>query len=91
MILKIVAGNACEVIDGFDRASYREIPPDEVITGSFPTPCWDFTEQQEADADSNPNPKIEIRLYKGSQAINQIISHRPIYLLNNDGKTVERI
>lgn len=88
MILKILVGDTWEFFDGYDRVSLREISPKEDFAAR--EDGYDFRKQQERDADSNPNPVMEMWLYKGKQEVSQIVAHRPIYILNDAGKTIER-
>lgn len=89
MMLKILVADEWEFFDGFDRVSHREIPPDE-DTG-VRSDCLSFCERQRKDTENPRKAEIELWLYKGGQVVKQIIALRPIFILNNEGKTVERI
>jgi hypothetical protein len=45
----------------------------------------DFTEP------SNPNKIWELTLFKGDKKFAEILVHSPIFVLNNDGRTVDKI
>jgi len=89
MMMIKVRGESCkwEILDGFDRLSEREINPYDCPKDLY----LDFTPEQESWRNQETNHKTVIWLYRGSQVINRIISYSPIYILNNEGKTVERI
>ncbi|GAH03847.1 unnamed protein product [marine sediment metagenome] len=89
MMLKILVRGTWEIFDGFDRVSHREIPPKEDI--EVRSDCYNFCEEQERSADIHPQPPMELWLYRGQQVVGQIVARRPIYILNNEGKTIERV
>jgi len=87
MILKLQSADKDEIISGFDRISYTEL--ENGVAVGLRSDCLDFPEQQAA-GDSG-DPVCEIWLYNGTEVVRQILSLRPIYVMNDQGTTVQRL
>jgi len=90
MILKVLTGSGeWELFDNFDRLTYNELEKDEKPT-AYTGRCWDISEYQKEHI-SEFNKKLNIRLWRDGSIITQVISQQPVYVLNDNGKTIERI
>ncbi len=90
MILKLNDGLSWVLIDGFNRISHQY--EDQEKPMAVQENYWDFTIQRDSQRTTKEKPqRIEIWLYKDSEVFRQILAYEPIYILNNEGKTVERI
>jgi len=90
MILKVLTEHGeWELFDNFDRLKYNELGKDEKPTVYIGN-CWDVTEYQKAHI-SESNKKLNILLWRDGSIATQIISQQPVYVLNNNGKTIEKI
>ena len=89
MILKLKKGDSWIVFDGFDRIQYRDIQQGEGVAVRFDV--YDYTKEDTNKPLNEGSVSAEIWLYWGTEAKAQILADRPIYLLGNDGKTIERI
>lgn len=97
MILKCKnAGDSDQLFDNFDQITYTYKKKDDVI--AVGNNHLDFL-KVEIDGDSiTPEAKIriskdfvEIWLYKNCDVVKQILAHSPIYVMNDEGKTIEKI
>jgi hypothetical protein len=88
MFLKIVNGNHVEIFDGFNRISARDLEANEPVVTSID--CIDFTDRPLSLQESTFS-RTEIFLFKGNETVRQIIAFKPVYVLGDRGKTVERI
>lgn len=91
------------LIDGFDSLTYHYHHKDDVI--GVRSNVRDYLRTTEtlcsnAVVGSELKPASEIKiledyyeiwLMKGEDTISQILAHGPIYILNDEGKTIERI
>jgi hypothetical protein len=101
MILKCKnAGDSDQLFDGFDQITYTYKKKDDVI--GVREDHLDFLEMKEITIEANcPENNIskkrvskdfvEIWLYKNCNVIKQILAHSPIYVMNDEGKTIEKI
>lgn len=87
MILKVINKDSVEMFDGFDRVGARDLNPDQPIGVS--SNCVDFTDRPMTEEEAGFT-KTEIWLMKGDTTIRQIIAFKPVYLLGNDGKTIDK-
>lgn len=87
MILKVINGSSVEMFDGFDRVSARDVSDDESMAVS--NNCIDFTDRLLSKEEAS-FVKAEIWLMKGDTTVRQIIAFKPVYLLGNDGKTIDK-
>lgn len=89
MIAKFHVGEEWELIDGFTRLTHRVIEKEQPIEAI--ERCLDFRIQ--ASEDQKKTLSIhELWMYDNDNFIvAQAIAYSPIYILNNEGKTVERI
>lgn len=89
MILKVVQPNgAVEMFDGFDRISAKTLDHNEPI--AVMSNCIDFTDRLLNEQEST-FVKTEIWLMKGDKTINQIIAFKPVYVLSDEGKTIDKL
>lgn len=88
MILKIVSENGVQLFDGFDQVSARDLSDNEPIGVS--SDSIDFTDRPLTEQEAT-FVKAEIWLYKQGANPRQIIAFKPVYVLSNDGKTVDKL
>lgn len=101
MILKCKnAGDSDQLFDGFDQITYTYRKKDEVI--GVRHDCLDFLKMNEIVYEANfpeagkremkiSKNFVEIWLYKNCNVVKQILAHSPVYVMNDDGKTIEKI
>jgi len=101
MILKCKnAGGNDVLIDGFDEVHYEYRKKDSVI--AIRTDCLDFLKMEEVVCEANFPEKdkretkvsknfVIIWLHKNCEVLKQILAHSPIYVMNDEGKTIEKI
>lgn len=99
MILKCKRGlnddNVWVLFDGADKVTYKEIEENEPIVVSeihedLTIPKYNKPKDT-SKGDCGIGPMKEIWMYKNKQAIRQILAYSPIFILNDEGKTIERI
>lgn len=98
MILKIQAGNGWEIFGDVDRVSHRVIPTKEIMGVRDDvvdlTVAQEYAEKERAARDGGAQgfgPRKELLISKGGANLRQIIAYSPIYLMNDNGRTVETI
>jgi hypothetical protein len=101
MILKCKnAGGNDVLFDGFDEIHYEYTKKDAVI--GVRTDCLDFLKIEEVVEESNYPEQdkremkvssnfVQVWLHKNGDVLKQILAHSPIYIMNDEGKTVEKI
>ena len=101
MILKCKnAGDSDQLFDGFDQINYIHRKKDEVI--GVRQDCLDYLKMDEIIHEANfpeagkrelkvSKNFVEIWLYKNCDVVKQILAHSPIYVMNDDGKTIVKI
>lgn len=101
MILKCKnAGGNDALFDGFDEIHYEYTKKDAVI--GVRCDCLDFLKMEEVISAANfpeQNKRemnvskdfVQVWLHKDGVVLKQILAHSPIYIMNDEGKTVERI
>ncbi len=101
MILKCKnAGDSDQLFDGFDHITYTYKKKDDIL--GVRQDCLDFLKMEDIAGESNDPASdkrlmkisknfVEIWLYKNCNVVKQILAHSPIYVMNDEGKTIERI
>ncbi len=91
MILKVLKGSGWVIFGDFDRIEYSEIPPDRNIC--VRQDVFDFTAGGDGSPISDPAQasKKEVWLYRVGAEPRQILAEGPMFLTNDDGRTIERI
>lgn len=94
MIIKFKAGEGWQMYDDVDSLRYYRLDaflPDIELENGF----IDFTDTISTDGpvDSNGYPNRVLLEFMNSKQTkeSQIIAHSPIYLMNNQGRTIETI
>lgn len=94
MIIKLMERGEWNLFDGLDRVVYRLVPSDETI-GTKPN-CLEFAPSQGTKILNSPKceeTRYEITGFRKQTGFDilQIITHGPVYILNDEGKTIERL
>lgn len=101
MILKCKnAGGNDVLFDGFDEIHYEYKISNEGV--GVRTDCLDFLKMEDILCAANcpEQDKREMKvsknfviiwLHKNCEVVKQILAHSPIYVMNNEGKTIEKI
>jgi hypothetical protein len=101
MILKCKnAGGNDVLFDGFDEIHHEYTKKDAVI--GVRADCLDFLKMEEKIEENMPaitggrgmrvaSDFVQVWLHKNGDVLKQILAHSPIYIMNDEGKTVEKI
>ena len=92
MIVKVKNCSTWILFDGAGEVSYHKLHRDgagEAAIG-VRADVVDLTNNP-VDEDTAKAGITEIWMYKDHQVIRQILAYSPIYILNDEGKTIERI
>jgi len=90
MIIKFNARGVWHIFDEVDSLQYRYIGSDrDIITNDY---TLDYTDADSEDVGGSKSIRVELMFMNKNQLEgSQIIANSPIYLLNNEGRTIEKI
>ena len=95
MIIRFFHNGQTMLIDGVEFCKYRTLDPGEPVISRMD--CKDFTDDQNkpiacppVNQAEGPNLRLEF-WYERNGNPGQLLCHRPVFLMSDEGKTIERI